>query len=111
MKRKNHPAPPEATGWECDKMDARGFEANFAGYVGRLLRAGVKVDGILVDSWECGSQSWTWKMEDEFNRRAGYALRPWLPALFGYILGSEAATENFLLYWRNVCSRLVDEYY
>ena len=111
MKRKNHPAPPEATGWECDKMDPRGFEANFAGYVGRLIKAGVKVDGILVDSWECGSQSWTWKMEDEFRNRAGYALRPWLPALFGYILGSEAETEKFLLDWRNVCSRLVEENY
>ncbi|MBR3222802.1 MAG: alpha-galactosidase, partial [Kiritimatiellae bacterium] len=111
MKRRNHPAPPEATGWECDKMDPRGFEANFAGYIGRLLKAGVKVDGILVDSWECGSQSWTWKMEDEFERRAGYALRPWLPALFGYIIGSEVETERFLLDWRNVCSRLVEENY
>ena len=111
MKRKNHPAPSEATGWECDKMDPRGFEANFAGYVGRLLKAGVKVDGILVDSWECGTQTWTWQMEAEFGRRAGYALRPWLPALFGHVLRSEAETERFLLDWRNVCSRLVEENY
>ena len=111
MKRRNHPAPPEATGWECDKMDPRGFEANFAGYIGRLIDAGVKVDGVLVDSWECGSQSWTWEMEAEFKRRTGYALRPWLPALFGYILGSEVETEKFLLDWRNVCSRLVEENY
>ena len=111
MKRTNHPAPAEATGWECDKMDPRGFEANFAGYIGKLLKAGVKIDGTLVDSWECGAQTWTWKMEDEFARRAGYALRPWLPALFGYVLGSEAETEKFLLDWRNVCSRLVEENY
>ena len=111
MKRTNHPAPAEATGWECDKMDSRGFEANFAGYIGKLLKAGVKIDGILVDSWECGAQTWTWKMEAEFERRTGYALRPWLPALFGYVLGSEAETEKFLLDWRNVCSRLVEENY
>ena len=111
MKRRNHPAPPEATGWECDKMDPRGFEANFAGYLGRLLDAGVKIDGTLVDSWECGCQTWTWKMEDEFEKRMGYALRPWLPALFGYVLKSEAETERFLLDWRNVCSRLVEENY
>ena len=110
-KRRNHPAPPEGTGWECDKMDARGFEANFAGYLGKLLKAGVKIDGTLVDSWECGCQTWTWKMEEEFERRAGYALRPWLPALFGYVLKNEAETERFLLDWRNVCSRLVEENY
>ena len=110
-KRRNHPAPPEGTGWECDKMDARGFEANFAGYLGKLLKSGVKIDGTLVDSWECGCQTWTWKMEEEFGRRAGYPLRPWLPALFGYVLKSEAETERFLLDWRNVCSRLVEENY
>ena len=51
------------------------------------------------------------KMEEEFQSRTGYALRPWLPALFGYVLGSKAATEKFLLDWRNVCSRLVEENY
>lgn len=111
MKRKNSPAPAEATGWECDKMDKRGFGANFDGYVGRLLNEGVKVDGLLVDSWECGCQTWTWEMENEFERRAGYPLRPWLPALFGYILKSEVETEKFLLDWRNVCSRLLEENY
>jgi hypothetical protein len=111
MKRKNHPAPPEATGWECDKMDPRGFKANFNGYIGRLLKSGVKVDGILVDSWECGIQNWTWKMEEEFKKRAGYELRPYLPALFGRVLGSVAKTEKFLLDWRNVCSRLIEENY
>ena len=111
MKRRNHPAPPEGTGWECDKMDARGFEANFAGYLGKLLKSGVKIDGTLVDSWECGCQTWTWKMEEEFERRAGYSLRSWLPALFGYVLKSEAETERFLLDWRNVCSRLIEENY
>jgi len=110
-KRRNHPAPPEGTGWECDKMDARGFEANFAGYLGKLMKSGVKIDGTLVDSWECGCQTWTWKMEEEFERRAGYSLRPWLPAIFGYVLKSEAETERFLLDWRNVCSRLVEENY
>ena len=110
-RRRNHPAPPNATGWECDKMDAAGFAANFNGYLGRMLKAGIKIDGTLVDSWECECQTWTPKMEEEFERRAGYKLRPWLPALFGYVLKSEAETERFLLDWRNVCSRLIEENY
>ena len=110
-KRRNSPAPKEGTGWECDKMDPRGFEANWDGYLGKLIKAGVKIDGTLVDSWECGCQTWTWKMEEEFEKRCGYKLRPWLPALFGYVLKSEAETEKFLLDWRNTCSRLIEENY
>ena len=110
-KRRNGPAPKEGTGWECDKMDPRGFEANWNGYLGKLIKAGVKIDGTLVDSWECGCQTWTWKMEEEFEKRNGYKLRPWLPALFGYVLRSEAETEKFLLDWRNTCSRLIEENY
>src|SRR5574344_2091377 len=34
-----------------------------------------------------------------------------LSALFGYVLKSEAATERFLLDWRNACSRLIEENY
>lgn len=110
-KKRNHPAPREAVGWECDKMDPRGFEANFAGYLGKLLAAGVRIDGMLVDSWECGCQTWTPRMEDEFARIAGYPLRPWLPALFGYVLSSKADTERFLRDWRAACSRLVEDGY
>ena len=110
-KHVNGPAPKEGTGWECDKMDPRGFEANWNGYLGKLVKQGVKIDGTLVDSWECGCQTWTWKMEEEFEKRNDYKLRPWLPALFGYVLKSEVETEKFLLDWRNTCSRLIEENY
>lgn len=110
-RRRNHPAPPEGTGWECDKMSPLGFDAVWGGYLGKLVEAGVRIDGTLVDSWECGTQTWTWKMEEEFAKRAGYALRPWLPALFGYVLSSEAKTEKFLMDWRRVCSDLICENY
>jgi len=113
-RKRNAPAPKEGTGWECDKMDPRGFEANWAGYLGKLCDGpllGGKLKGTLVDSWECGVQTWTWKMEEEFARLNGYALRPWLPALFGYVLVSEAATERFLIDWRRTCSRLVEDNY
>lgn len=113
-KRRNHPAPACATGWECDKLATAGVEANFDGYLGRLLKgslSGGLLKGMLVDSWECGIQNWTWNMEAEFKRLNGYELRPWLPAVFGYVLGSEFETERFLLDWRNTCSRLVEENY
>ena len=113
-RQRNNPAPKEATGWECDKMDPRGFEAHWRGYLGKLCAGplgGGRLQGVLVDSWECGVQNWTWRMEDEFQRLNGYALRPWLPALFGHVLESEAATERFLRDWRRTCSRLIEDNY
>ena len=50
-------------------------------------------------------------MEEAFEKLNGYKLRPWMPALFGYVLKSEAETERFLLDWRNTCSRLIEENY
>ncbi len=113
-KKRNAPAPPEGTGWECDKMDPEGFKVNFDGYVGRLIKgplAGKGMCGLVVDSWECGPARWTWKIEEKFREFNGYELRPFMPALFGYVIKSEAETERFLLDFRRTCSRLVEENY
>ena len=110
----NAPAPKEGTGWECSKLEKRGAEANFAGYVGWLADGplkGRKIDGILIDSWECGRQTWSGTLEADFLARAGYALRPHLPAVFGWVLGGTAATERFLRDWRRVLGELVEENY
>lgn len=107
--KQNSPAPPEGTGWECDKLSTEGPEAHFAGYIGRLadgaLQGGL-LEGMLLDSWECSTQMWTMKMEQEFSERSGYALREWLPALMGYVVESPETTSRFLLDWRGVVGDL-----
>ncbi len=111
---RNGPAPQEGTGWECDKLDPRGFDANFEGYLGRLVKgtlAGGKLQGMLVDSWECKRQTWTPRMEDFFQRSNGYGARLLLPAVFGWVIESPAATERFLLDWRRTVGRLVEDNY
>ena len=103
--QRNGPAPPEGTGWECDKLSEAGPNAHFAGYIGRLsgqngpLADGL-LNGMLLDSWECKTQTWTSNMESEFNRISGYALRKWLPAVFGYVVGNHETTARFLRDWR-----------
>jgi hypothetical protein len=62
--KRNGPAPPEATGWECDKLSPAGADTHFAGYIGRLAAKNGPVDGGLIqgmvlDSWECETQTWT----------------------------------------------------
>ena len=114
---KNKPAPPEATGFECDKLSPAGAEQHFAGYIGRLTENGGPADkgrlqGMLIDSWECYTQTWTPAMEGEFAERRGYALRNWLPALAGYVINDHDTSERFLRDWRETISdMLVHNYF
>ena len=108
---KNGPAPEEGTGWECDKFSDEGVNAQFAGYIGNLIRANGPLDGgllkgMLMDSWECKTQTWTADMEQEFERVAGYALRQWMPAILGYVVGDPETTTRFLRDWRATISDL-----
>lgn len=106
---RNAPAPPEGTGWECDKLSEAGPNAHFAGYIGRLADGPLKeglLNGMLLDSWECKTQTWTNNMEDEFRRVTGYSLRQWLPAVFGYVVGDHETTARFLLDWRSTLGDL-----
>ena len=107
--RKNSPAPPAGTGWECDKLSTEGPEAHFAGYIGRLTNGALQggmLNGMLLDSWECYTQTWTQKMEDEFSQQKGYELRSWLPAIFGYVIDDPETTSRFLFDWRSVINEL-----
>ncbi|WP_300598749.1 glycosyl hydrolase [Niabella sp.] len=108
--RKNGPAPPAGTGWECNKLSVKGAQAHFEGYIGRLADNSGPVNGllngVLLDSWECETQTWTEDMEPEFERVTSYPLRKWLPAVFGYVIKDEATTFRFLRDWRATISDL-----
>ncbi len=105
----NGPAPIEGTGWECDKLSLKGPEVHYAGYIGRLtggVLQGGMLNSLLLDSWECRTQTWTMKMEQEFVERKGYDLRRWMPALLGYVVDNPETTSRFLLDWRGVVGDL-----
>ncbi len=109
--KKNSPAPPEATGWEADKLAKSGADAHFAGYIGRLSKAGGPfagglLNGMLIDSWEAHTQSWTPGMEKEFERVTKYPLQKWLPALLGYVVKDHETTTRFLTDWRKTLNDL-----
>jgi len=110
--KENGPAPAEATGWETNKLATSGADAQFAGYIGRLsgkdgpLAGPGLLNGMLMDSWECTTQSWTDNMENEFKRISSYSLREWLPALLGYVVKDHETTGRFLTDWRRTLSDL-----
>ena len=112
----NAPAPASGRGLECDKLSPEGIEANFAGMMAKLTRdvgpaAGKALVATHIDSWENGSQNWTARMREEFQRRRGYAMTPFLPVLTGRVVGSPEISERFLWDLRRTISELVIENY
>ncbi|MBR5174512.1 MAG: hypothetical protein IKW89_01115 [Bacteroidales bacterium] len=109
--KRNSPAPPEATGWECSKFDPKGAEIQFANYVGMLQDGPLKggASGMLMDSWECNTQTWTDTMEEDFMAAAGYSIAERIPALMGYVLDSQEETSRFLIDWRRTANGLYVE--
>lgn len=115
----NHPATPEATGLEVDKFDAAAVRRYLETYLGKYRAVvGDEMIGnrglraLLTDSIEVGKANWTAAMEAEFAARRGYALRPWLPALAGLVIGSPAETERFLFDYRQTLAELIaDRHY
>jgi hypothetical protein len=107
--KKNHPAPPEATGLEVDKLDPKAWEDYFKEFL--RIYEGAPVQYVLTDSYEAGQMTWTQDMFDEFRERRGYSLFPWLPALTGEVIRSAEETERFLFDWRRTLGELMAENY
>ena len=111
----NGPAPPEATGLEVDKLDAgavRRYWENYLGLyretLGRNLGPGA-ISNIDIDSYESGKGTWTLRMEEEFEKRRGYSMALWLPALAGEKIGTDEERERFLFDWRQTLGELLAE--
>jgi hypothetical protein len=114
---RNAPASPEATGLEVDKLDKTYVKAYFDNYLDQYKNATGGLMGkhglqyVITDSWEAGVANWTDKMFDEFARRRGYDMHPWLPVLAGRIVESAASSDRFLWDFRKTLGELVAEYH
>lgn len=112
---KNSPASPEATGLEVDKLNAAHVKAYFDNYLdqyneatkGMMGRRGLQY--VITDSWEAGTQNWTDQMMDEFAKRRGYELLPWIPVLAGHIVESAESSDRFLWDFRKTIGDLTTE--
>ncbi len=113
----NHPASPEATGLEVDKLSRKHVKAYIDNYldqykntVGPLMgKRGLQY--VITDSWEAGTQNWTDDMLAEFTRRRRYDPRPWLPVLTGRVVESAEASDRFLWDFRKTIGELTAEYH
>jgi len=112
----NHPAPKESLGLECDKLSKKAVEVQFSELMGKLLDDQAAVGGKAltmthIDSWETGSQNWTPGFREEFEKRCGYDLFPYLPILTGRSVESREISERFLWDLRRIVADLLLENY
>jgi hypothetical protein len=114
----NHPASPEATGLEVDKLDPIAIINYFENYLdqyqsatGGLMGSKGGLQFMVTDSWEAGAQNWTANLPSEFQKRRGYNIIPWLPVLTGQVVKSADASERFLFDFRKTLSEMVSEYH
>ena len=115
----NHPASPEGTGLEVDKLSRDHVKAyletyldHYAAFLGPDLLGAHGLHGMVNDSWEAGAQNWTEALPREFKARRGYELAHWMPVLTGRVVDSAAASDAFLWDFRRTLGELLaDNHY
>ena len=115
----NHPATPEATGLEVDKMDRRFVKQYMENYldsykqtVGAEMMGKRGIRYVVNDSWEAGSPNWTDNMIEQFRKLRGYDPVPWMPVLAGQVVESAEASDKFLWDYRKTIADLIaNEHY
>jgi hypothetical protein len=111
-------------GLECDKLSREAMDVHFAAMIGRLITEVGPMDGTAlvathIDSWEVGSQNWTPKLREEFQKRRGYDPIPFLPDVLGgdpkngnaFRVGRNGAAERFFWDFQETRSELLAENY
>lgn len=97
----NTPASPESIGPEVDKMSKEHAVQHFDSFLGEIYRRIQAEDRrtwrvAVMDSYEVGGQNWTDDFTDSFKERFHYDPTPYIPTMFGHVVGSRDRSERFL---------------
>ncbi|MDE6342214.1 MAG: hypothetical protein K2K93_07845 [Muribaculaceae bacterium] len=111
-------APESGRGLECDKISKEAVKHFWDGYPAMLIETAGRHIGktfthIEIDSYEAGGQTWSRALPEEFMRRKGYDLTPYLPLMAGRLkeIESPEVTAKFRKDWENVVTDCVSENY
>ena len=98
-------------GLECDKFSEAAVRKQISHWFGEFMKRPHHevVKYMHVDSWECGSQNWSDDFAEEFQKRRGYDLMPWLPVMVGIPVESAAKSEAVLRDVRQTINDLLQE--
>lgn len=104
-------------GRECDKLSAKAAEFHWDHYTQRIIDSlkvtnSGKLIGVIMDSHEGGSQTWTDDFIDQFIQRQGYDPTQYLPAMMGYVVDDVEKSNEFLFdIRRNIADMITDNFF
>lgn len=110
-------APATGQGLECDKMRREAVRHFWDGYPQMLLDiagelAGRSFTRIEIDSYEAGGQDWSVVLPEEFSKRKGYDIVPYLPHIAGRaVIDSKEKSAQFMKDLADVVTSLFAENY
>ena len=108
---------PRKFGWMgcyIDHLSRAALDDHWARVVTPVLKALSKderaaLKGVLCDSWEADTASWTPAFIDDFKRMRGYDPTPWLPVKCGVKIGTETERKKFLRDFNVTLGELIAE--
>jgi len=88
-------------GYALDPFDDGAFRRYWDAVVEPLIAdagplAGTALKYLHTDSWEVEVANWTPALREQFQKRRGYDLLPWLPVIAGRIVNSRSESDRFL---------------
>lgn len=112
----NHPAPAEARGLECGKLNREAIRVHWNAMMAKLVQdqgplAGKTFRHTFIDSYEVGSENWTPGFREEFFKRREYDLLKYPPTIAGWVVDSPEQSVRFLWDFRRTIADLYAENY
>lgn len=103
-------------GYFNDSMSAEAMDKQWDVTMAPLLKEMTPAErralkGIEDDSWEAGKIGWTKLFPEEFKKRRGYDLIPYLPILAGEPMGDADLRQRVLRDYRLTISDLIADYH
>ena len=105
---------PNSKGPMIDHFSSEATEEHINYFINRLNQyvddlANSSLKYLYTDSYEVKGQLWTPDMLEEFEKRFGYDMRPYLPVLSGHQVQSAEITQRFDYDYRQLLSDLIIE--
>ncbi|MEQ1588502.1 MAG: glycosyl hydrolase, partial [Cyclobacteriaceae bacterium] len=103
--------------YEVDKLSKKHLESYYKNYTNPIAQVlgplyGKRMQYWLTDSFEADAQNWTEDMPQEFLKRRGYDMTPYLPVLSGRIVKNADVSDRFLWDFRRTIADLIaDNHY
>ena len=103
---------PNSNGRMLDHFSAEATEMHINFFVDKLKKELGTLENrslkyLYADSYEVKSAIWTPTLVNEFEKRMGYSMIPYLPVLDGNIVQSKAISDRFLFDYNKLLSELI----